>query len=387
MTTPPPPSGWSSPDGREPVAEPDRPGPQAAAPQFTAPPGWGGPSEFQAPPGWGPQPGAGWGAPRPPEVKPGVIPLRPLGLGELLDGAVALIRRYPRPALGFSAAVALVSTVLNLVLTLTAFQPLLNLDETTIESGDLDGLQGALGGAALGGLSAGVVSALATLVLTGIMTAIAGRAVLGQPVTFREAWAQVRPALPRLIGVALLTALLVYGSVIAVLLLAGVLVVVLGTSLLFLAVPLVLGAIALAVYLYGRLSLAPAAALLENAGVRQSLRRSGVLVRRSWWRVFGILVLTLIIGGVVGQIAQAPFLVFGALPTGLSSLTDPSGSSVLILVLSAIGGGFAQTIVAPFSGGVRALLYIDRRMRAEGLDVALTAAAQDAGTLPSSPAG
>ena len=126
------------------------------------------------------------------------------------------------------------------------------------------------------------------------------------------------------------------------------------------------------------LSLAPAAAVLERAGVMTSLKRSGVLVRRSWWRICGILLLTLVIASFVSQVVQIPFLVFGAGPTGLGRLADPDGTTTRILVLSYIGAGVAQTIVAPFTAGVRALLYIDRRMRAEGLDVALTAAAQPA---------
>ncbi len=361
--------GWTSPDGR---SAPESPPPSApAAPQ--PPPA----AQFQAPPGWGGPPSGStsdWGAPRPPELRPGVLPLRPVGLGELLDGAVSLTRRYPRPALGFSAGVALVATALNLALALTAFRPLLTLDTSTLEAGDLSTLEGALGGAAVGGLGAAAISALATLVLTGVMTAIAGRAVLGQPMTVAQAWAEVRPAMGRLIGIAVLTALAVYGSlVVAGIALAG-LALAAGPVALLGVVPLGLAAVAGAIYLYGRLSLAPAVALLEKAGVRTSLRRSGVLVRRSWWRIMGILVLTVLIAGFVGQIVQAPFLVFGALPTGLGSLVDPGGTSTRILVLSAIGGGFAQTIVAPFSAGVRALLYIDRRMRAEGLDVALTAA-------------
>lgn len=369
------PGGWSSPGGDQ--ADPDSQ-PPATPSAPTGPPATG----FEAPPGWGgpqaQQPG-GWGAPRPPELKPGVIPLRPLGLGELLDGAVGLVRRYPRPALGVSAAIALLATVVNLTLTVTAFAPLLSFDATTVESGDLSQVEDAIGGAAIGGLAAFAVTGLATLVLTGVMTAIAGRAVLGQPMTVSDAWQQVRPALGRLVGVALLSGLIIYGSVVvAVLLLAGV-VLLTGPSGLFLAIPAGLGALAFSVYLYGRLSLAPAVALLERAGVRASLRRSSVLVRRSWWRVFGIIVLSILIAGFVGQILQAPFLLFGALPNGLGSLTDPSGASLSILVLSAIGGGFAQTVVAPFTAGVRALLYIDRRMRAEGLDVSLAAAARTGG--------
>ena len=40
-----------------------------------------------------------------------LVPLRPLGIGEILDGAVTYIRRYPRPTLGIAAGVALVPII------------------------------------------------------------------------------------------------------------------------------------------------------------------------------------------------------------------------------------------------------------------------------------
>ncbi|MCA1710321.1 MAG: hypothetical protein LC789_01250 [Actinobacteria bacterium] len=349
--------GWASPGGWTPP-------PAAPAPDFSAPPGWGGPQ--QAP--------GGWGAPRPPELRPGVVPLRPLGLGELLDGAVGVIRRYPRPCLGLSAGIAVVSTAINVVLALTAFKPLLDLDSTSIANGNTDQLDGVIGGAALGGGGGAIISALATLLLTGVMTAVVGKAVLGEPMTTGQAWAQVRPALLRLLGIALLTALIVYGAIGV-----GIGVVAAGAALagarsLLVAVPLAVAVVALSVHLYVRLSLAPAAAVLEGSGIRESLRRSGVLVRRSWWRVCGILLLTLVIASFVSQVLQIPFVLFGAGPTGLGRLTSPDGTTTRVVILSYIGAGIAQTLVAPFTAGVRALLYVDRRMRAEGLDVALTAA-------------
>lgn len=372
--------GWASPGGWTPPADlappPLQKAPLDEVPAPLDPRGW------QAPTGWGgPASGpGGWGSPRPPEARPGVVPLRPLGLGELLDGAVALVRRYPRPALGLSAAVAAVSTLLNIVLALTALRPLLSFDPSTfrLDGGTGSGtgqLDGALGGAALGGLGGAVVSALGTLVLTGAMTAIAGRGVLGQPTTFAQTWAQVRPVLLRLLVIAFLTALCVYGSVVLAVAGAVGLVAVLGLKALLVAVPLGLAGAGLAAYLYCRLALAPCAAVLESAGVRTSLRRSGVLVRRSWWRICGILVLTVIISSIVAQIVQVPFLLFGALPSGLGSLLSPGGTTGRLLVVTYIGAGVAQTVVAPFTSGVRALLYVDRRMRAEGLDVALAAAA------------
>src|SRR5205085_5697222 len=112
--------------------------PPPAAPGWQAPPGWGGPqASDQAPYG-------GWGAPRPPEARPGVVPLRPLGLGELLDGAVGVVRRYPRPCLGLSAAIAILSTALNIAVALTALRPVLNLDTEQLANGDTDQLDGVL---------------------------------------------------------------------------------------------------------------------------------------------------------------------------------------------------------------------------------------------------
>ncbi|MCU1590603.1 MAG: rane protein, partial [Frankiales bacterium] len=231
---------------------------------------------------------------------------------------------------------------------------------------------GALGGAAVGGIGSSLVSALATVLLTGVLTAIAGRGVLGKPMTLGEAWAEVRPALWRLLGVAFLTALLVYGSLVAGITVAVVLVAVGGAAAALIGVPLAFAGAALAVYLYCRLALAPCAALLERAGVLGSMRRSGVLVRHSWWRVFGVLLLAVVVASVVGQIVQVPFLIFGVGSSGLRGL---AGASSKLLILTYVGAGIAQTVIAPFTAGVRALLYVDRRMRAEGLDVALTAAA------------
>jgi hypothetical protein len=52
--------------------------------------------------------------------------------------------------------------------------------------------------------------------------------------------------------------------------------------------------------------------------------------------------------------------------------------SFVTLLVNAIGAFVAGTVSRPFQGGVTALLYIDRRMRAEGLDMALHAASTEA---------
>lgn len=364
-----PTDGWSAPGG-------------SAAPGY-GPPSYGPPADpapgaqgagWQAPAGWGPQQQGGppaWGAPRPVEQRPGVIPLRPLGLGELLDGAVQVVRRYPRPTLGLSAIIALASTVLNAIFLYTAFRPLANLDTTSLESGaELDA---EIGGAIAGGVASFALTSLATVVLAGVITVVIGKAVLGQPITFTEAWATVRPLVLRLIGLALLINLVIYGLPIAGIAVAVGLGVGLGAGGLFLGVPLAFAGIAAGVYFWPALALAPSVLVLERSTIRTAMSRSTALVKRSWWRVFGILLLAFVIVGIVSNVLQVPFALLGAGGDLFSG--DLDVTSLVYVLATAIGAGLAQALVAPFETGVRALLYVDRRMRAEGLDVSLQASA------------
>ncbi len=65
--------------------------------------------------------------------------------------------------------------------------------------------------------------------------------------------------------------------------------------------------------------------------------------------------------------------------TGGSEIGTISTLSLFGSTLGAIVGG---TLTAPFTAGVTALLYIDRRMRIEGLDLEL---ARSAATQPGGP--
>ena len=349
------PGGWTTPDGWGPPSPPPPPSYEPAAPS--------GPQQYG-------QPYGGWR----PEVKPGVVPLRPLGLGELLDGAVGVLRRYPRPTLGMSAAVAVVATLANVVLLLTAFRPLVDVDADALETGNPEAIEAALGGAAVGGLLAGVLALLSGAVLSGILTAVVGKAVLGQPLGFRDAWAQVRPALLRLVALSLLLTIIA-GAIAFVGVLVGVAVIAVGGAVLaVVGVPLILAGLAGALWVGIRLSLAPSALVLERVGIGTSLRRSWALVKGDWWRVFGITVLTIMVAVFVSLVIQVPFELIGA--GGFGTLTGSADVlAARTLIASSIGSIVAATLVDPFTAGVRALLYVDRRMRAEGLDVALTAAA------------
>ncbi|MCW2544872.1 MAG: integral rane protein [Frankiales bacterium] len=338
---------------------------------MTEPPSWsspGGepsgslPAPAPAPPAgaWHGQSGYGYG---PPAHQPGVIPLRPLALGELLDGAIKIIRRYPRPTLGLSAAIALVVTILNVIAVVV-----LNNDFSIDSSGNtFNGSDVALNVGSTG--VPAVFSFLAGLVLTGALISVVGKAVQGLPTSTSEVWAAVRPRIWALLGLSLLTGLLVVAPILIGVGLAIALGVGLGPGGLVIGIPLGFASAVLSAYLYVRLALASPALVLEKASITASLRRSGVLVKGSWWRVFGILILSGIIAGIVASIISAIVI----LPAAILTSVDGTAS----LVAQQVAGGIASVLLSPFSAGVRALLYVDRRMRAEGLDVALQAAVAD----------
>jgi hypothetical protein len=323
-----------------------------------------------------PPPRPAWGdysAMPPTAPRPGVVPLRPLAVGELLDGAFTTIRRYPGATLGLSAAVMLVVTAVQVA----SSYFLLRGVESVSTGGQVssDFLSRSVGV----DLVVAVVTVFAGLVLSGAITAVIGQAVLGRRMTAREAWRVTRARIRPLLGVSLI--ILVGGALaVGVAVVPGVVIAAAGARPAGIAVAILgglLGIVAV-VWVVVTLELATPAVVLEKQGVVASMRRSRALTAGSWWRIFGIVVVAAILAQVVAGIISLPF----SLAAGLSSLLHPGQNHPLrfsALLLSGVGSLLAGTIVRPFSAGVVALLYIDRRMRAEGLDLTLQQAAADDG--------
>ncbi|HMG28666.1 MAG TPA: hypothetical protein VK585_00920 [Jiangellaceae bacterium] len=379
---PPPYPGWSTRQPPEPGwTVPGQPPEQEQPPAGATPPPSGSGWVQQPPPV---APGAtGWGWAPPPTVKPGVIPLRPLGVGEILDGAVTTIRRNPGPMLGLSAIVAVLTQLLGL-----GVGYLLLRDLTALDSLGANASPGQVFEAVAGLLGASVivvvVTWVATVLLTGILTVVVSRAVLGERQTAGAAWQAARRRLPRLL---LLT--IVYSLIwLAPFLLVTAFAVALGVAgaggdaTAAVAALLVLVTAPLAIWLYVRYALSGPALMLESTspgpgepsrpvGVTGALRRSAELVRGSWWRVFGILLLVLLIAVIISQVISVPF----SLPLFVVGDQPSDSEFLLTLVISALGGIVASTITAPFTAAATVLLYVDRRIRREGLDIELARAA------------
>ncbi|MCI3276319.1 proline-rich domain-containing protein [Streptomyces cylindrosporus] len=378
----PPPGQWSAPTG-------------SASPGQTPPPpppgpGWGGrpPGGPNGPGGYGgygPQGGWGggwsgaWGGP-PPAAKPGVIPLRPLGVGEILDGAVSTMRTYWRTVLGISLTVAVVTEIVVILL-----QGLVLNDTATSEtlndpSASLSEITRAFTDAMVGLGVVSLITLIGQVVATAMLTTVTSRAVLGKSVTAGEAWRDARPQVLRLFGLIFLLLVIAVGIVFGGTL-PGILVALSGSGGLggALAVLGGLGAGVVALWLMIRFSLASPALMLEKQGITKSMSRSVKLVRGSWWRVFGIQLLATVIANIVASIVVIPFTLIAAAFSGDGIVGFFNGASSglgwTFLIISGIGSVIGSMVTFPITAGVTVLLYIDQRIRREALDLDLARAA------------
>jgi hypothetical protein len=296
-------------------------------------------------------------------MQPGIIPLRPLTIGDIFNGAVRYIRANPKATLGLAAAVVIVTQILALVLQVGPLAAMGELDALRGESDSTAGLVGSFATTVV----AALMQALTAVVLSGMLTVVVGRAVFGSSITIGEAWTKIRNRILPLLGLAVL-------ELLGVILLAGVItLIIVGLAVstgvavtVIVGIPLgILGILAI-LYLATMLSFAPVAIVLERMPVIDGIKRSFFLIRHDFLRVFGIRALA---GIVVWAIAAAV-----AMPFSIAQLimgTESTAAILLGTVSASVGAIVGQVITAPFTAGVVVLLYADRRIRAEAFDLVL----------------
>jgi hypothetical protein len=217
-------------------------------------------------------------------------------------------------------------------------------------------------------------------VLTGMLTGAIGHGLLGHKITIGEAWRLAR--VPAVLGVTILAALIAVGMWVPVTaIVIGLAVAHAGAAAVVVGILGGLATLVLTIWISIRLTIALPAVVLEGVGPIDALKRSWQLVQGSWWRVFGITLLTGIVVAFIGFVLQFPFAIVGSLAGGSSFTMFNAGSTaaaptVLSVAIGAIGSIVAATCTRPISAGVTVLLYTDMRIRKEGLDLALNQAAQ-----------
>ncbi|MCV7400368.1 hypothetical protein H7K24_09390 [Mycobacterium fragae] len=363
-----PPPGYGPPPGYPPPAYPPPAygPPPAYPPPAYGPPAYGPPPAYPPPsyppPGYGPPPYGGSPPFTPGGFKPGIIPLRPLSLSDIFNGAVGYIRANPKATLGLTAVIVVITQIITLIATagpLAAASRLRTTPPDELSGGDL-------GAWLLSATLAMLVSWLATVLLSGMLTVVIGRGIFGSTITIGETWAKIRGRILALLGLAALelAALILLGALVA-LIIAAVGAAGSAAAAFVFGFPLVLALIAAVVYGYTVLSFAPALIVLERLRVIDAISRSFALVRNSFWRVLGIRLLTGIVVFLIARAVAAPFNFVSYL------LSASTGALLISATVGAIGSAIGRIITAPFSAGVVVLLYTDRRIRAEAFDLVL----------------
>ncbi|EFG07177.1 Putative integral membrane protein [Streptomyces clavuligerus] len=386
--------GWASPgsaDDRN--TNPPRPAEPAGSSQWAdnqPPPapwsgqtgGHGAPTPPPAP-GWGGGPHHGWGVPV--AAKPGVIPLRPLGVTEILEGSVATLRGHWPTVLGITLTVSVFAQ-----LCITAADLAFGIEpvKQSAEPGTDEALREAFDSARvalINALPTMFIGLIVTFLVTALLTMVVSRAVLGRKLSLTEAWQEARPRLPQLLGLTFLLPLIAV-AIAATAMAPGLL---LGgnSGALLLTLGTLVG-MPLMIWVMVRFTLAPTALMLERQGVMAALRRSARLVEGAWWRTFGIMLLTILISFVIQLIVGIPFIALGYLADsgGMSDLmAGRTPDSWQFLLVTGIGAVIGYAISYPLSAGVTALLYIDQRIRRESLDLELARVADLPGSGTPSP--
>jgi hypothetical protein len=345
----------------------DAPGAQMSDGQAWVAPGSGMPGGHRPPP-YEPEPpsDAALGADRA-DLLGGDVPLRPLGVAEILDGAIVTIRHNPKGVLGLSLAVTTVVQVLQSVVAYFLIGDATGDDVAPVPVMRSVGAQFTI---SLLGL---LMSAYAVLLLAGMLGPAVGRTLFGRPAAPGQVWRDARPQLPSLVGVATLVMVISVAAAVLpvvpfILAAATADTTPVGVGIVTAAIGFPLGFV-LMVWLYVLLVLATPAVVFERRGVFAALTRARELVRGRWWRTCGILLLTLLITVFMGFFAlRIPFLVAEIALFG----TNLSDTEVLLqLALDTAGRIVSWTLTTPFDAAVIALLYVDRRMRREGFDLEL----------------
>ncbi len=314
--------------------------------------------------------------------KPGIVPLRPLRLGDMYDGAFAALRRNPRAMIGIAAVVMtwfLLLPTLASVLMALAGELTGPFDEGMFTPPPAGGEPEApaFPSSMLLVYAGQLLAALAVLVVTGLVVHVVAQAVLGHKVTSGEAWAAVRGRILRLLGLTLLTWLIVLVPMVLVVGIAVTLALAVDpVAGVLVGVGLGLGAVVAMTWFYVRYAvLAPAALILERLGVVASLRRAAALTRGQWWRVFGIVLLTQLVAGFASSLLSMPFSMAGM----FGFLVVSEEWSGLVYVLGTyLGMLVSYSLATPFTAAVTVLQYLDQRIRKEGYDVELIAGATTA---------
>jgi hypothetical protein len=352
-----PADGAGAPDGDHPTPTPPPPTPTPAPPPSatpggpgnwgppTTPPGWG-PST--PPPPWQPPPGnpyanAAYGAaggyggyqqPKAGDTRTGPLPLHPMSVGDVLDGAFKLLKANARTVLLVVASVVVPLQLLSAFALREQVSPgLLNVlrDPTLAESQSTF----SLGDAATSGVTV-LLGLITAPLIAGAVSRVCAASYLGHPIGPADALKATLKRLPALLAVSFLVFVVqAIGFVLCIL--PGIAVTVLYSAV-------------------------TPALMIEEIGPIAAMRRSWRLLKPRFWPVLGIVALAWLIASFIGNL-------LGGIPSAVGTIFG--GTFAWLWV--GVGAVLASIVSAPITAIVDTLLYFDGRIRHEGFDLQVMA--------------
>jgi hypothetical protein len=273
--------------------------------------------------------------------------LRPLRVGEILDAGIKITTKR------FAALAKIVAVVTIPIQVISAFVSLSTTSDdafstNTSTTGEIDS---EVWTQLAGNLVVSLLGLLATLIALAACTRIVAGAYFGEHADWRGSLAYAGRRLPSLLWLGLLYVVMVA----------------LGT----------IGCIIPGIWLAVAYALSIPALLIEDARGTNALRRSFRLVRKRWWPTFGVLLLGFILINIVQATLSLPLL-------ALLLAGDGDPNVVVFVVAATITGTIATVLTTPFLVAMLVVVYVDLRVRKEGLDLQLLA--QRVGA-PAPPAG
>jgi hypothetical protein len=261
--------------------------------------------------------------------------LRPLRVGEILDGGIKIYRGNARTLMGLTTVVVVPFQLLSAIVLLS-----------TVEySSEIP--RGFRVGTTNPGQHATSVGAQAILTITGALVGLLTTAACVKAVSDAyvdqpsDARTSLRFALRRIFSLLWLEILMF--------------------------VLLVLAFIALiipGIWLYASWSVATPALLIEGKRGWGALKRSFTLVRHRWWATAAVILLANILVSIIS----------GAIAGVLVALALAGNTSVTVaVVVVSVASAIASVLTRPFQAAVTTVLYYDLRIRREGYDVQLLA--------------
>ena len=317
----------------------------------------------------------------PSPVQPGIVPLRPLGVGDLFSGTFEALSKNPFVLFVLPGIVTIVAGIITLVtiyFALPDFTSLVDLD-APISTDDLSTI--------------GMTMALRTIPFVLILLGLAGLfpaivvpngtadAIIGKKLSAEDAFNRFKSRLLAMIGLSIVWVFLfalIASVTFGIFLLVGLGVadyVTYRSHTQMMLVFLLFGSVGaittflVCVFFQVRFAFAQTVCAVENLSPFQALKRSWTLTQGVAFKTLGRSILIAMVMGAVGGVFSGVLSTFTAftISTEFNSFTISTDPQMYLtaIPLAAVASTIVQMLVMPLSQVYIALMYVDERIRKE----------------------